>query len=60
MSLKLVSKKELKTVDGIPYSFAHIARLETAGRFPQAGNARTVQGRVAVRGSGGLDRGENC
>lgn len=35
MSLKLVSKKELKTVYGIPYSFAHIARLETAGRFPK-------------------------
>ena len=31
---KLVSKKELKTVHGIPYSFAHIARLEKAGRFP--------------------------
>jgi prophage regulatory protein len=32
---KLVSKKELKTVLGIPYSFAHIARLEAAGRFPR-------------------------
>ena len=25
---KLVSKKELKSVHGIPYCFAHIARLE--------------------------------
>lgn len=32
---KLVSKKELKSVYGIPYSFAHIARLEAAGKFPR-------------------------
>ena len=32
---KLVSKKELKTVLGIPYSFTHIARLEAAGKFPR-------------------------
>ena len=32
---KLVSKKELKTVLGIPYSFAHIARLEAVGKFPR-------------------------
>ena len=32
---KLVSKKELKTVHGIPCSFAHIARLEKAGQFPK-------------------------
>jgi prophage regulatory protein len=32
---KLVSKKELKTIHGIPYSFAHIARLEKAGVFPK-------------------------
>ena len=31
MTQKLVSKKELKSVYGIPYSFAHIARLEAAG-----------------------------
>ena len=31
---KLVSKKELKSVYGVPYSFAHIARLEAAGQFP--------------------------
>jgi prophage regulatory protein len=31
---KLVSKKELKTVYGIPYCFAHIARLEKAKLFP--------------------------
>src|SRR2546427_12113665 len=32
---RLVSKKELKTIHGIPYSFAHIARLEKAGLFPK-------------------------
>ena len=32
---KLVSKKELKSIYGIPYSFAHIARLEAAGEFPR-------------------------
>ena len=32
---RLVSKKELKTIHGIPYSFAHIARLEKAGQFPK-------------------------
>ncbi len=34
MLRKLVSKKELKSVYGIPYSFAHIARLEKAEKFP--------------------------
>lgn len=33
--LKLASKKELKSVYGIPYSFQHIARLEKAGKFPK-------------------------
>src|SRR5580658_9221196 len=32
---KLVSKKELKSVHGIPYCPAHIARLEKAGLFPK-------------------------
>lgn len=32
---KLVSKKELKTLCGIPYSPQHIARLEAAGQFPK-------------------------
>ena len=32
---RLVSKKELRTVYGVPYSFQHIARLEKAGQFPQ-------------------------
>ena len=31
---KLVSRKELRSIYGIPYCFAHIARLEAAGRFP--------------------------
>jgi prophage regulatory protein len=35
MTRKLVSKKELKSLFGIPYCFAHIARLEAAGQFPQ-------------------------
>ena len=32
---KLVSKRELRTVCGIPYSPQHIARLEAAGNFPK-------------------------
>jgi prophage regulatory protein len=32
---KLVSKKELKSIYGVPYSFAHISRLEAAREFPQ-------------------------
>ena len=32
---KLVSKKELKSLFGVPYSFQHIARLELAGQFPK-------------------------
>ena len=35
MTQKLVNKKELKSVFGVPYSFAHIARLEAAGQFPK-------------------------
>ena len=35
MTQKLVSKKELRLVFGVPYSFAHIARLEAAGQFPK-------------------------
>lgn len=31
---KLVDKKGLKTIYGIPYSTQHIARLEKAGQFP--------------------------
>ena len=31
----LISKTELKSVLGIPYSFAHIARLEADGKFPR-------------------------
>jgi prophage regulatory protein len=32
---QIVSKKELKTVCGIPYSHQHIARLEKVGKFPK-------------------------
>ncbi len=35
MTRKLVTKKELKSIYGVPYSFAHIARLEAAGQFPK-------------------------
>ncbi len=42
---RLVSKKELKTVFGVPYSFQHIARLEKAGKFPK--RIRLGQNRVA-------------
>ncbi len=35
MTRKLVSKKELKSVYGVPYCPAHIARLEAAGDFPK-------------------------
>ena len=43
--MKLVSKKELKTVLGIQYSFQHVARLEKAGQFPK--RIRLGQNRVA-------------
>ena len=33
--LKLVSKKDLKSVYGVPYSFVHIGRLERVGAFPK-------------------------
>lgn len=32
---RLVTKKELKTVCGIPYTPQHIGRLEAAGKFPK-------------------------
>ena len=32
---RLVDKKGLKTIYGIPYSYQHIARLEKAGKFPR-------------------------
>lgn len=35
MQRKLVSKKKLKSIYGIPYCFAHIARLEAGGQFPK-------------------------
>ncbi|HZP21552.1 MAG TPA: AlpA family phage regulatory protein [Bauldia sp.] len=58
MTQKLVCKKELKSVYGIPYSFVHIARLERAGAFPkrvQLGQCRVawlaeeVEGWIAER-----------
>jgi prophage regulatory protein len=41
---QVVSKKELRTVCGIPYSPQHIARLEAAGQFPK--RIRLGQNRV--------------
>jgi prophage regulatory protein len=35
MTQKLVTKKELKSIYGVPYCAAHIARLEVAGQFPK-------------------------
>lgn len=35
MTQRLVTKKELRSLFGVPYSFAHIARLEVAGQFPK-------------------------
>ena len=35
MTRKLISKKELKSIYGVPYCPAHIARLEAAGDFPK-------------------------
>ena len=35
MTQRLVCKKELKSIFGVPYCFAHIARLEAAGQFPK-------------------------
>lgn len=35
MTTKLVSRKELRSVFGIPYCHQHIARLEKAGEFPK-------------------------
>jgi prophage regulatory protein len=35
LNQKLVSKKELRSVYGIPYSFQHIARMEKAQQFPK-------------------------
>jgi prophage regulatory protein len=32
---QVVSKKELRTVCGVPYCPQHIARLEAAGQFPK-------------------------
>lgn len=42
---QVVSKKELSTVCGIPYSPQHIARLEAAGQFPK--RIRLGRNRVA-------------
>lgn len=41
---RLVDKKGLKTIYGIPYSPQHIARLEKVGEFP----ARIQLGRCRV------------
>ena len=35
MTQRLVTKKELKSLFGVPYCSPHIARLEAAGQFPK-------------------------
>jgi hypothetical protein len=55
MTRKLVSKKDLKIVYGVPYCFAHIARLEAAGQFPKRvrlGNVITMGRRRRIQESG--------
>jgi len=42
---KLITRKQLKSDFGVPYSFQHIARLEAAGQFPR--RVRLGQARVA-------------
>lgn len=42
---QIVSKKELKSLCGIPYSPVHIGRLEAAGKFPK--RIKLGQNRVA-------------
>ena len=42
---RLVTKKELRAVCGIPYTPQHIARLEAAGEFPK--RIKLGQNRVA-------------
>jgi len=37
MTQKLLSKKEFKSIYGVPYRIARTARLEAAGRFPPSG-----------------------
>jgi prophage regulatory protein len=41
---KLVTKRELKSIYGVPYCFAHLIRLEKAGLFPV--RVRLSQNRV--------------
>ncbi len=45
MARKLVTRKELKTVYGIPYSNTHLKRMETAEQFPK--RVQLSQSRVA-------------
>ena len=53
---RLVDKKGLKTIYGIPYCSQHIARLEKNGLFPKPVNARRLQGGVVLLGGRSLDR----
>ena len=52
---RLVDKKGLKTIYGIPYSHQHIARLEKAGKFPRD-TTWCLQSGVALLGGRSLDR----
>ena len=47
-SIKLITRKQLKTEYGIPYSAQHLARLETSGLFPRRLKLQAFRGgRVA-------------
>lgn len=59
MTQKLLSKKEFKSIYGVPYCIARTARLEAAGRFPQAGTARSLQSRLDRGTRWRLDRGDD-
>ena len=53
---RLVDKKGLKTIYGIPYSHQHIARLEKAGKFPRRIQLGACQSRVVLLCGRSLDR----
>ncbi len=53
---RLVDKKGLKTIYGIPYCSQHIARLEKAGKFPRRIQLGALQSGVVLLGGRSLDR----
>ena len=62
---KLVTKKELRSVYGIPYAPQHIAKLEKAGKFPKriqlsenrvAWSGREIEQWICARPRGGQQK----